>query len=298
MNASLLAWLEREQGALVDDVASRLLGRSAAVFHACGEPATRQIVARLLAALHGDIVEAGDGNVREALNGMSEALAPRGLGFYDIRLLSTSLRLVLLESLAKAPEVEPPAFRTVEDWLFQLPLLGAMYLVAQREQAFQEQTALLEVRQLEGQLAELQKAYDEKTRLLEMIREASTPIAPVHEGILVVPLVGVFDALRAQALTEKLLDTVVQRQARVVILDISGVPVFDAVTAQHILDAERAVRLLGAELILVGLSPEIARTVSALGVDLSGLSTRSSLQVGLADALARLRLRIVGANPR
>lgn len=168
-----------------------------------------------------------------------------------------------------------------------------MHFMSQREESLQERAAQLEVRQMESQLSELKAAFEEKTQLLELIRQASTPIAPVVDGILVVPLVGVFDAFRAEILTEKLLQSVTSARARVVILDITGVPVFDAEAAQLVIRLAQAVRLLGSEMILVGVSSEIARTIVELGVDLKGLKTLGTLQTGLAQALAVRRLKIV-----
>jgi rsbT co-antagonist protein RsbR len=112
------------------------------------------------------------------------------------------------------------------------------------------------------------------------------------QGIHVVPLVGMFDAFRAELLTEKLLHEVARVHARAVILDISGVPVFDTEAAQLIIRLARAVRLLGTEVIVVGMSSENARTIVELGVDLSGLATLGTLQDGVAHALLRQRLEI------
>ena len=214
----------------------------------------------------------------------------------------SSLLLLVLSALAGAatsPEHDPgPELRArLDEWLFQLVLLGAQRFVAQRERSFQEQTARLEVRQLEGQLQELKAAFAEKTRLLDVIRQASTPIAPVYDGILVVPLVGMFDSLRAQLLTDRLLQAVAHARAVVVILDISGVPVFDAQAVALILRLAQAVRLLGTELLLVGVSPTTAQTIVDLDVDLAGLRALGSLQDGLALALHLRRLQIVPLRP-
>jgi anti-anti-sigma factor len=299
MSSALLVWLERMGDALAKDVSARLLTRAGTVFRVIGPEAASDIARRLLSALRRDIEAGGDGEARDVLGASIEELALKGLGHYDLRLLVNSLRHVLVTALGEAPDVDAEAASLVEAWLFQVALAGPMYLLVQRERVFQEQTAELEVRQMKAQLDELQVAYGEKTRLLEQIRQASTPIAPVHEGILVVPLVGILDEVRAQVLTEKLLASIVETQAEVVIVDVSGVGVFDAATAQHVLQAATAARMLGAEMVLVGLSPAVARTVIELGVDLSGLQTKSSLAAGLSGALRRLGLRIapLGARP-
>jgi anti-anti-sigma factor len=164
--------------------------------------------------------------------------------------------------------------------------------VVQREEVFQKEAARLEAQHLESQLDELRAAFAEKTALLEQLHQTSTPIAPVVEGILVVPLVGTVDAARTELLTERLLQAVTQARAQVVILDISGVPGFDAVAAALIVRLGQAVRLLGAELIVVGMAPATARTIVELGVELAGLRALGSLQDGLALALRLRRLTI------
>ena len=130
-----------------------------------------------------------------------------------MRLVVTSLRALVLSGLSAAPELGVEDRSRAEAWLFQAVLVSALSFVAERERAFQDQAAAQEVGQLEKQLVELEVAYQEKTRLLDVIREASTPIVPVHEGILVVPLIGVLDEVRAQTLTEKLMEAIVQARA-------------------------------------------------------------------------------------
>lgn len=289
-----LAWLAPDDP-LVDDLARRLHARAGSVFRVLGPDACRKLAADLLAALRSDLQSDDEQpTLRELLTRVTHDLLGRGLGYADLRLLGVATRQVLLAALAAATPDPGPALRArVDEWLFQLVLLAAQRFVAQRERSFQEQTARLEVRQLEDQLGELKAAFAEKTRLLDLIRQASTPIAPVHDGILVVPLVGMFDALRAQALTEALLGGVTRTRAHVVILDISGVPIFDLEAAEHIIRTAGAVRLLGATLILVGLSPGVAATIVELGVDLTGLVTLGTLQAGLAHALKLRKLHIV-----
>ncbi|MCA9701334.1 MAG: STAS domain-containing protein, partial [Myxococcales bacterium] len=141
----------------------------------------------------------------------------------------------------------------------------------------------------ETQLADLRVAFEEKTQLLEVIRQASTPIATVSDGILVVPMVGTFDSFRAELLTEKLLTEVSRTQAHSVLLDISGAPLFETQAAQLVIRMARTVRLLGARLILVGMSPDSARTIVDLGVDLGDLETFGTLQAGLERASQRPR---------
>lgn len=292
MSDSQPSWFERAAAPLADDLTRRLLGRSGSAFRALGEAVVRSVAGRVGAALRRDVEAGTQSALREVLSQLVEELMPQGLVFADLKLLALATRQAVQATAAETAADEPTRARA-DDWTFNLALLAAQRFVTERERVFHEQAAQLEVRQLEHQLSELSAAYAEKTRLLDLIRHASTPIAPVHDGILVVPLVGMFDNQRAQLLTEKLLAGITEARAQVVILDVSGVPVFDAEAAHHIVRTSSAVRLLGAQLILVGLSPTIAQTIIELGVDLSGLTTLSTLQAGLARALALRKLRIV-----
>jgi rsbT co-antagonist protein RsbR len=126
----------------------------------------------------------------------------------------------------------------------------------------------------------------------EVIQELSAPIVPIFSGVLVLPLIGAIDSRRAGMIIATLLNDITQRQARIVLLDITGVPVVDTAVAHHLLQAARAVRLLGAELVLVGIRPEIAQTIVQLGVNLSDIITWADLQAGFAYALERQGLQI------
>ncbi len=118
------------------------------------------------------------------------------------------------------------------------------------------------------------------------IRELSSPVIRVHDRVLLLPLVGTIDSLRAQQVMESALLGIGDEQARVLILDIAGVAVVDTQVADHLLKTTAAVRLLGAQTILTGISPQVARTIVELGVDLSSLHTRNKLSDGLELALA------------
>jgi len=124
------------------------------------------------------------------------------------------------------------------------------------------------------------------------IHELSAPIIPIYGGVLVLPLIGAIDSRRAGMITTTLLDGITHRNTRIVLLDITGVPVVDTDVAHHLLQAARAVRLLGAELVLVGIRPEIAQTIVQLGVNLSDIVTCADLQAGFAYALERHGLQI------
>jgi rsbT co-antagonist protein RsbR len=119
----------------------------------------------------------------------------------------------------------------------------------------------------------------------QAIVELSTPVLQVWKGILIMPLVGVIDTARAKDMTDRLLEEIADRQASVVLIDITGVPVVDSGVAQHLLLTIRAVKLLGAKCMLTGVSPAVAQTLVTLGINLSEVITKGSLQSGLAHAL-------------
>lgn len=124
------------------------------------------------------------------------------------------------------------------------------------------------------------------------LSELSTPIIPVYEGILVLPLIGSINRRRASEITERLLEAIAANQAEIVIIDITGVPVIDSSTANHLLTTTRAANLLGSQVVLVGIGAEIAQTIVHLGVDLQTLVPLANLQSGIAYALRRLGMAI------
>lgn len=128
-------------------------------------------------------------------------------------------------------------------------------------------------------------SLDTLVRHQAAIRELSTPVILVHAGVLLLPIVGTIDSHRAQQIMQTVLAKVTDEQARVVILEIAGVPVVDTQVADYLLKATAAVRLLGAQTILTGISPQVARTIVELGVDISTMETCNSLADGIEQAL-------------
>jgi rsbT co-antagonist protein RsbR len=118
------------------------------------------------------------------------------------------------------------------------------------------------------------------------IRELSTPVIRVHDRVLLLPLVGAVDSHRAQQIMESVLTHVVEAQARCIIIDIAGVPVVDTRVADHLLKTAAAVRLLGAEVVLTGITAQVARTMVQLGLDVSSMHTVSRLSDGIELALS------------
>ncbi|GAC1366485.1 MAG: STAS domain-containing protein [Herpetosiphon sp.] len=138
----------------------------------------------------------------------------------------------------------------------------------------------------------LSRIETQRDELESVMVELSAPIVSVYKDILVMPLVGSIDSRRATVILETMLENIARTQANVVILDITGVPIVDTQVANYIIQTTRAARLLGAEVLLVGISPTIAQTIVQLGVDLSGITTRADLADGLAYALSLLGLSV------
>jgi len=142
----------------------------------------------------------------------------------------------------------------------------------------------------------LQEASATQAQLREAIQELSTPIIPLYSGVLAVPLVGRVDSQRAQTLTEAMLEAIAREQAEIVLLDITGVAVVDTNVANHLIQTARAAALLGSQVVLVGISAEVAQTLVQLGLDLGQLVTLSNLQNGLEYALSRQGLAITATK--
>lgn len=127
----------------------------------------------------------------------------------------------------------------------------------------------------------------------EAIRELSTPVLQVRERLLILPIIGVIDPQRARQLTEQLLRGIRTNRAKVVVIDITGVAAIDSAVANHLVQTVEASRLLGATVIVSGLSPEIAQTLVTIGVDLGKMSTVGDLQGGIEEAERLLGYRVV-----
>ena len=118
----------------------------------------------------------------------------------------------------------------------------------------------------------------------EAIRELSTPVLQVRERLLILPIIGVLDGQRARQLTEQLLRGIRSNRAKVVVIDITGVPTIDSTVANHLVQTVEASRLMGASVIITGLSSDIAQTLVTLGVDLSKVNAVGDLQGGIEEA--------------
>jgi anti-anti-sigma factor len=141
--------------------------------------------------------------------------------------------------------------------------------------------------------AALQGQIEERRRAERAILELSTPVLQLREGLLILPIIGILDSQRARQLTEQLLNSIRNNRAKVAVVDITGVAAVDSKVANHLLQTAEAARLMGATVILTGLSPEVAQSLVSIGVDLSRLITVGDLQGGIVEADRLLGVRVV-----
>lgn len=138
--------------------------------------------------------------------------------------------------------------------------------------------------------AEAQRLQNEMIAVqAALLADLSTPLIPVWDGIVVLPLIGALDSIRVQRVLDTLLQGVTTHRAQTAIIDITGVRVVDTQVANVLIHAALAVKLLGAEVILTGIRPDVAQTLVGLGVDLGAIVTQSSLQRGITYATAARR---------
>jgi rsbT co-antagonist protein RsbR len=173
---------------------------------------------------------------------------------------------LLRRELARDPEALANETGWASDLLDQLGLYTVEVYQRNREEVIQRQQA-------------------------EML-ELSTPVIKLWDGILALPLIGTLDSARTQVVMESLLQRIVETEAAIAILDITGVPTVDTLVAQHLIKTVTAARLMGAECIISGIRPAIAQTIVHLGVDLGDITTKATLAGAFALALRKLGLAV------
>src|SRR5256712_11902504 len=210
-----------------------------------------------------DVLETGSVEALQAYaRNLSERIIPRGVQTHEVVGIVLLLRDVLARSLfgnyradftklSRVLDAYEPAANRIANTV-------AVSFVQERERVIREQQ--------------------------EAIRVLSTPVLPVRERLLILPVIGTVDPLRARQLTEQLLRGIRTNRARVVVMDITGVPAMDATVANHLVLTVEAARLLGATVIVTGLSPELAQTLVNIGVDLGKMNTVGDMQGGIEEA--------------
>jgi rsbT co-antagonist protein RsbR len=144
-----------------------------------------------------------------------------------------------------------------------------------------------------------QKAREEVIlRQQEELMELSTPVVKLWDGILALPIIGTLDSARTQMMMESLLQKIVETSSEVAIIDITGVPTVDTLTAQHLLKTVTAARLMGADCMISGIRPQIAQTIVYLGIDLTNVVTKATLADAFLTALKRLGTTITRSQSK
>jgi len=226
-------------------------------------------------SVYDNYVEALETGTFEALQAyarnLSERIIPRGVETHEVVGIVLLLRDVLARSLFAKYQ---------NDFALLNRILDAYEPAANR---IANTVAVGFVQERERVIREQQEA----------IRVLSTPVLQVRERLLILPIIGVIDPQRARQLTEQLLRGIRTNRAKVVVIDITGVPVMDANVANNLVQTVAATRLLGATVIITGLSPEIAQTLVTIGVDLGKMNTVGDLQGGIEEAERLLGYKVV-----
>jgi rsbT co-antagonist protein RsbR len=201
------------------------------------------------------------GTIHESIN-----LAPRWyLGAYSFYLRAVALRLQ--EATASEPHAALPLFLSLMKVVFMDIGLAMDTYIFSRDSTMRKQQ--------------------------EAIRELSTPVLQLRDRLLLIPIIGVIDSQRAQLITESLLRSIRANRAKVVVMDVTGVATIDSKVANHLLQTVTAARLMGATVIVTGLSSEVAQSLATLGIDLAKLNTVGDLQGGIEEAERLLGYRVV-----
>jgi rsbT co-antagonist protein RsbR len=226
-------------------------------------------------SVYDSYVEALETRTFEALQAyaqnLSERIIPRGVETHEVVGIVLLLRDVLARSLFAKYQTDRALLGRVldayEPAANAIAITVSVGFVRERERIIREQQ--------------------------EAIRELSTPVLQVRERLLILPIIGVIDPHRARQLTEQLLRGIRANRAKVVVIDITGVAAMDASVANHLVLTVESARLLGARVIVTGLSPEIAQTLVNIGVDLGKMNTVGDLQGGIEEAERLLGYKVV-----
>src|SRR5580765_8751659 len=226
-------------------------------------------------AVYDNYVEALESGTFEALQAyarnLSERIIPRGVETDEVIGIVLLLRDVLARSLFAKYQTDFGLLNRIldayEPAANRIAITVAVGFVQERERIIRQQQ--------------------------EAIRELSTPVLQVRERLLILPIIGVIDPQRARQLTEQLLRGIRTNRARVVVMDITGVAAMDSNVANHLVLTVEASRLLGATVIVTGLSPEIAQTLVNIGVDLTKMNTVGDLQGGIEEAERLLGYKVM-----
>jgi rsbT co-antagonist protein RsbR len=208
-----------------------------------------------------------------------------------------------LEELSRQRAIDgySPAETATFVFSFKQPVFNVLRDVSSGEQLTDRTWELLTIIDQLGLLTveAYQRTREEVIRRQqEELLELSTPVVKLWDGAVAVPLIGTLDSARTQVVMESLLERIVETDAQIAIVDITGVPTVDTLVAQHLLRTVAAARLMGADCIISGIRPQIAQTIVHLGLDLSDVITKATLADAFEVALEKMGHEVVAREPR
>jgi rsbT co-antagonist protein RsbR len=269
--------LEKDEGAVLKAwVAGQLSGgiRQGVISEGDVRESSRAFLALFARAIKSDYDEQLSGEawepVRSHLTALSRERVIQGFSPAETATFIFSLKKPLFEalrkSLGKNADTLGDEFWKLTQTLDNLGLITVEAYQASRQQIIERQ----------------------QQELLDL----TTPVVRLWDSVVALPLIGTLDSERTQVVMESLLDSIVENEAAIAIIDITGVPTVDTLVAQHLLKTVAAARLMGAECIISGIRPQIAQTIVHLGVDLGDVVTKATLAEALKIALKRVGLTV------
>jgi rsbT co-antagonist protein RsbR len=262
--AELAADLRRQRAPLLDEWVRRIIEAHFLT------TVSRDQLGPAVSPLYDGYIEALETGTTEPLEASARSLLQRGRlrsETHEVVGLILLLRDVLAQSLRESSAAPSRGADILERAASRLAVAVAVGLVEERERAIRDEQ--------------------------EAIRELSTPLLQIRDRLFILPMIGVIDQRRARQLTEQVLRGVRSSRAKVVLIDMTGVPTLDASAATHLVQTVDAARLLGTIVIMSGISAELAHMLVSLGVDLGRVLTVGDLQAGLEEAEKLLGYRLI-----
>ena len=265
----------RYKPTIIQNWLGRLKGSDGAITGRTRDGELQKQAEMVLAGLHDTLSGGAEGNeafrsLEDVLTEVSRERAMQGFTPTDTAMFIFSLKEPIFEALTAAYK-DQPVLLAASVW---------------------DSTVLIDRLGLHTIEVFLKSREDVIGRQSQEISELSSPVVRLWRGIVALPLIGTLDSARTSVVMENLLQAIVDEEAAIAIIDITGVPTVDTLTAQHLLKTVSAAKLMGAECFISGIRPQIAQTMVHLGVDLS-VTSKATLADAFALALKRLGLSVV-----
>lgn len=201
---------------------------------------------------------------------LAQKVLMRGGHIEDVVRYTQTVRLAIIDALQKTSGIEFSQSRSV--LLYFVTVFNEL-LIAIYRAYLEERESVLEAQQ-------------------EELRETSTPITEIWDGVLTLPIIGTLDSNRTMLVMESLLNRIAKEHAKAVVIDLTGVRSIDSQISHHLIQIVHAVQLMGSNAIVTGINPEIARALVSLNIDFSTITTRASMSEGLKEAFRRMGITV------